>query len=134
MTPYLTVDLWILSGSTVSVVESINFRALRVLSPSEVEMTFEGDDGTLVVHIFTMKPTGLRDASEGSFVVNGDAEFWRKYRCYARPEVRMSIWPERLAAAAQCLAMQSYPAGETQERLIEEARAAKQAAWDARRR
>jgi len=97
----------------------MRFEPLRIVSGSEVELTFEGDDGTPVVHLLTEEQGG-RPFPEGVLLVNGDNVFW-EHRLLVRG----------LAAEAHRVAAQTFPAGETVERLAEEARAARQAAWDA---
>ncbi|WP_144123029.1 hypothetical protein [Catellatospora sichuanensis] len=108
--------------------ESMSFKALRVVSDTDVELIFEGDDGTQVVHTFNMLP--VPQLGQGGAVVNGDDDFQQKYRNLISPDTPR--WPETLAAEAWRAASQPFPAGQTLERLTEEVRAARKAAWDAR--
>jgi hypothetical protein len=96
----------------------MTFKALRVVSGSEVELTFEGDDGTPVVHLLSVAPAGFED--DDVMLVNGDSVFWEHRRLVGK-----------LAAQAQRVAARTFPAGEAVKRLEEEVRAPRKAAWDA---
>jgi hypothetical protein len=111
----------------------MSFKALRIISAIEVEIIFEGDDGTPVVHVFTTEPVVPNGPGtpEGILLVNGDDDFQKKYRLIG-PNV--PLWPEKLAAQAQRAAMQPFPAGETLRRLTDEIRSTRQAAWEAGKR
>jgi hypothetical protein len=98
----------------------MRFKALRVVSGSEVELTFEGDDGTPVVHLLSVAPAGKPFEDDDVMLVNGDHVFWAHRKLVGD-----------LAAQAQRVAARTIPAGEALTRLAEEARAARKAAWDA---
>ena len=105
----------------------MSFKALRIVSESEVEITFEGDDGTPAVHVFTLQTVGPGPgALEGLLGINGDDDFTKKYRGVPGPHLPM--WPEQLVGHAHRAALQALPAGETLRRLIDESTSACEAA------
>jgi len=99
----------------------MRFKALRVVSGSEVELTFEGDDGTPVVHLLSVEPAAGKPFYDADvMLVNGDHVFWAHRTLVTN-----------LAAQAQRVAARTFPAGEAVKRLEEEASAARVAEWDA---
>src|SRR6185369_3473180 len=96
----------------------MSFRTIRVVSDSEIELSFEGDDGSPVIHLMRVEPAG-RPLPEGTLLTNGFEVF---------PEHTRLILD--LAAAAHRVAAQTFPAGETLDRIEEEAMAARRARWE----
>ncbi|NUO58471.1 MAG: hypothetical protein HOV71_15855 [Hamadaea sp.] len=101
----------------------MRFTGLRVLSDTQVEMYFEGDDGTPVTHVFSSESVTVGESTLR--VVNGDHEYGMSYRCYTVGPA----WPENLAAAAWQAAREPLIAGTALARQIEENKAARKAWW-----
>lgn len=101
----------------------MKFKALRIVSESEVELTFEGDDGIPVVHVLSVKSAGQPFDDPDFMLVNGCEVFWDHQKLIME-----------FAAAARRVARRTFPAGDAVKRLeaeAKEARAARKAEWDA---
>ncbi len=102
--------------------ERLTFRGLTIGSDSEVDLLFEGDDGTAVTWRFTRTEGG------GVGVISGPEEFYSLYRQVPGPP--FPDWPERLAGQALAARREPFPAKAAALRAIEEARAEARRCWE----
>jgi hypothetical protein len=108
-------------------VEWLTFRSLTFVSDSEVDMTFDADDGGEVTYRFTVAPVYLDKADRVINVVNGDKEYsW----LYSRiPGSETPAWPMQLVHRALAARAEPLPAGQELERRRHENAEARRREW-----
>lgn len=100
------------------------FRSSTVLSQNEVELTFDGDDGTTVTHRFT-----IHTRDDGLTVTSADTTFAKSYTM-----VGLGQWAYQLALDAWTARHNPLPAGRRLDEIHQEAVAERKRRWDLTRR